>query len=451
MLTLAPERAPRPAVVAQPDTIGFAEYLMGAHGRRAVVFLASSDPPRLPPAVAERAIVLRAERFASAAPPEGIDWADAVVVGSLESTSVARVATLVSALSAVAARGALIVLTTPHRIGSDAVFRDSLASVGLRPAFVGRTLADNFLRERSVALAVVDAPLAGLLAEPPAPPARRPLAVIATYNDADVIAQLAREHLASGIDLHFVDNWSVDGTYEILAELACAHGERVALERWPAGGPVEKYLWTELLDRKAEIGSAHPGRWIVHIDSDELWRSPWPELSLAEAFGVAERYGATAVGASMFTFVPTRDGFSAADEPLEFFTHFTYPPHDSYATLLRAWRQPETKIDLSSSGGHEALFAERSVFPYRFPLFHYPFRSEAQARRKLYRDRLPRFVAEECERGWHVHFTELGGDERFVSLPDLLHRYEPATFGSTHLLEIISDAVMRRRGGSLLL
>ncbi len=450
MLTLAPEHAPRAAVFAQPDALGFAEYLLHAHGRRSIVYVAAAEPARLPPAFAERAIVIGAERLASAAPQAGIDWSGAVVVATLASTSVARVATLVSGLAAVAGLGALIVVTTPHRIENEAVFRDCLASVGLHPAFVGRTLADNFRRERSVALAVVDAPLAALLAEPPAPPQQRPLAVIATYNDADVIAQLALQHLASGIDLHFVDNWSADGTYEILAELARAHGERVALERWPAGGPVEKYLWTELLDRKAEIGSAHPGRWIVHIDSDELWRSPWPELSLAEAFGVAERYGATAVGASMFTFVPTRDGFSAADEPLEFFTHFTYPPHDSYETLLRAWRQPESRIDLSSSGGHEACFAPRSVFPYRFPLFHYPFRSEAQARRKLYRDRLPRFVAEECERGWHVHFTELGCDERFVSLPDLLHRHDPATFRSSYLLEMISDAVMRRRRGSLL-
>jgi Glycosyl transferase family 2 len=400
---LSPPRAPAPsALVAEPDARGLAEYLAQVHGRAVV-----RCP--LPASGAEAAL---------------------------------------AALAAPVADGAIAVVTAEFE--DEAALRARLRRAGLRAAFAGRTLADNFLRERSVALAVVDARLGALLDAPPAPPAAPPLAVIATYNDADVIAQLARHHLASGLDLHLIDNWSSDGTYDLLLGLARAHAGRVTVERWPADGPADEYRWTELLRRKAEIGSAHRGRWIVHVDSDEAWRSPWPELSLAEAFGAAERYGANAVGASMFTFVPTRDGFGANDDPHAFFTAFTYPPHDAYDQLLRAWRQPEHPIELAASGGHEAAFATRRVFPYRFPLFHYPFRSEAQGFRKVYRERLPRFVRAERERGWHTHYTELPAGERFLTLPQLAHRYDPARFGADYLVETISDAVLRRRRGSLM-
>ncbi len=428
MLGVRDERLGGAALLQRPDVVPFAHYLADLYARAAVVRIDDT-----PSAAAFAAGGSCAQSIAvcdvGGAPPEPA---------------------LLDAFAAAAVRGALLAVTGDRHRDGESELRESLLRAGLRPAFTGRTLCDNFMRERDVALAVVDVALGARLNQPPAPPVPRPLAVIATYNDADVIAQLARRHLASGLDLHFVDNWSTDGTYELLLELAAAHAGRVEVERWPAGGAVAEYRWTQLLDRKAEIGSRYPGRWIVHIDSDELWRSPWPDRTLAEAFGIAQSWGANAVGASMFTFVPTRDGFGPNDDPVEFFDRFMYAPHDSYDELLRAWRQPEAPIDLSSSGGHVAKFPDRTIFPYRFPLFHYPFRSERQGLRKVVRDRLPRFLRAECERGWHVHYMDLRPGERFVSYPDLLHRFDPAAFDSEYLLERLSDIVMRRRNGSLL-
>jgi hypothetical protein len=442
------EPRPRSAILAQPDAFALVRYLLAAYGRTTQIYVAAGKAS--PPAIAEGAIAIEADDLSSAARSPDIDWARSIVLCSLETATPASGAVPLASLAAVAALGAVIVLTTHQLVPSEAAFGDALRAAALQPVFVGRTLSDNFLRERSVTLAVTDQRLGALLAEPPVSTTPRPLAVIATYNDADIIAQLSRHHLASGLDLHFIDNWSADGTHEVVLDLMKAHPNRVTAERWPADGPVAEYRWTELLARKAQIAGEHPARWVIHIDSDEVWRSPWPDRSLAEAFAVAERYGANAVGASMFTFVPTQDGFGPGDEPLEFFRRFMYAPHDGYDMLLRAWRQPGAVVDLSSSGGHEAKFAGRSVFPYRFPLFHYPFRSEAHARRKIARDRLPRFLQSERDRGWHVHYAGLRPTDRFTSLPEFLHVFDPATFHSTYLLEMISDVVVRRRRGSLM-
>jgi hypothetical protein len=428
-------------VLAQPDAFALTAYLAVAHARTTVVHTAA-DAAAFPPAAFADALVVES----GALDDTNVDWACSVVLCAAGRADEALHA-LCGATARLAQRGAIVVATCP---GIDPrELAECLGAAGAGVAFAGMTLSDNFVRARTVAVAIVDARLGASLRARPAPD-RRPLGVMACYNDADVIRQIVAAHVDDGLDVHLIDNWSGDGTYEIVRALERELPARVTVERWPADGPADRYRWTELLRRKAEIGARHPGRWIVHIDSDELWRSPWDGCSLADAFGVAQDYGANTVGASMFTFVPTRDGFGAAEDPLSFFTGFTYAPHDSYDMLLRAWRQPDHVVDLASCGGHEAKFAGRNVFPYHFPLFHFPFRSEEQARRKIYRDRLPRFVRSERDRGWHAHFADIRFGDRFIALPELLHAYDPASFRANYLVEIVSDAVRRRRNGSLI-
>lgn len=315
--------------------------------------------------------------------------------------------------------------------------------------FEGRTSPENFLRERTARVLVLDAALAEAR-RATAAAVLSPLAVVSTFNDADVIGSLSRHHLQGGLDLHFVDNWSDDGTFETLEALASEHPGRVRLERFPAGGPTNQYRWVDILNRKAEIGRMHPGRWILHVDSDELRLAPWADATIAEALAAAQRWGATVVNFSVFNFAPTRDGFSAADDPLEFFDRFELPHSPPHFNQRRAWLQGESLVDLASSGGHRAKFPEARVFPYNFPLLHYSIRSTEQGRRKVFRDRKPRLSEEERrERGWHYHYDSFQDDERFLKLPELLTRFDAATFREEHLVEVLSDAGRRRLAGSL--
>src|SRR5262249_21327122 len=64
-------------------------------------------------------------------------------------------------------------------------------------------------------------------------------------------------------------------------------------------------------------------------------------------------------------------------------------------------------------------------FPIRFICRHYPIRGEAHGRRKIFQERLPRFLAAERARGWHVQYEELAGAKTFILDAASLNRYDP--------------------------
>ena len=82
-------------------------------------------------------------------------------------------------------------------------------------------------------------------------------------------------------------------------------------------------------------------------------------------------------------------------------------------------------LDLSSTGGHEAQFPMRRVFPVRFILRHYPVRSQAHGLRKVFEERKPRFSEGERRRGWHVQYDAIGPGHQFLRDPKTLRIYDP--------------------------
>lgn len=49
------------------------------------------------------------------------------------------------------------------------------------------------------------------------------LAILSTFNEADFVRESVKHLLDQGCTVHIIDNWSNDGTYEILEELQLAH------------------------------------------------------------------------------------------------------------------------------------------------------------------------------------------------------------------------------------
>src|SRR5580704_12826548 len=110
------------------------------------------------------------------------------------------------------------------------------------------------------------------------PDSFRPLALIATYNDLDIAPQIVAKLSDDLMEVHIIDNWSTDGTFEYFAALAAGR-EGVSVERFPQRGPATHFEWGAILARKEEIAALYPSRWIIHQDSDEVRRSPWADIS----------------------------------------------------------------------------------------------------------------------------------------------------------------------------
>lgn len=226
-------------------------------------------------------------------------------------------------------------------------------------------------------------------------------AIINVFNEEDILEQVVRYLHDQCVQVHIVDNWSTDGSYEI-AETLVARGLCAKVIRFPAAPPTD-YDWMGLLRHASEYGASLQADWIIHHDADEFRCAPWPSVTLTEAISFVDSLGYTAIDFTILNFRFTdsdeKRPFSPAARP---FCEFGCHPGDFLQ--IKAWKNQGTSVDLASTGGHEAIFAGRRVFPLKFLTRHYPLRSTTQASTRVFRDRLPRFEREKRERGWHDHY-----------------------------------------------
>jgi hypothetical protein len=100
---------------------------------------------------------------------------------------------------------------------------------------------------------------------------------------------------------------------------------------------------------------------------------------------------------------------------------------------------------LTSSGGHEARFPGRRVFPYKFELKHYPIRSQSHGEQKVFRDRIARWDPEERALGWHLHYNDVLPQQSFLRARQDLIEDRGAETHARFLTEILAGAGLTHR------
>ncbi len=250
-----------------------------------------------------------------------------------------------------------------------------------------------------------------------------PLAIIATYNDIDIAPQVVSKLLDEGVDVYLLDNWSSDGTFDALSELGGGRFRqgRLSIERFPAEGPTRYFDLRAILRRKEEIALRFPGRWIIHQDSDEVRRSPWPKVGFREGLRLVNEAGFTAVDFVVLAFRPIDDSYKVGVDPEAHFRYFEWG--DPNFSQIKVWKQPRERIDLANTAGHAACFQGRTVFPEKFHLKHYSLRHPEQAKRKIFAERLGRLQPDALAAGWHVHYHRRAANGLFVWDPATLVDY----------------------------
>src|SRR5262249_11222051 len=147
-----------------------------------------------------------------------------------------------------------------------------------------------------------------------------------------------------------LDNWSTDSTWEILQDVATRCPDAlVRLERFPSE-PIIESSWREILAKKEEIALEYVGRWIMHSDADELRRSSFPQLNLAQAMFLAQLSGANRINFSILDFRPVHGAPSQKGRIEADFKYFEFPSHPSYFEQRKAWIQPRERVDLVTDG-----------------------------------------------------------------------------------------------------
>ena len=265
-----------------------------------------------------------------------------------------------------------------------------------------------------------------------APDDFRVTAIVTAFNEVDVIRSTTTWLLDQGIDVVIVDNWSTDGTADAVADLV--DGGRVSIRKFPIDGPTGLYEWERLLKFVASTAASLDADWVVHHDADQRHESPWLGLTYRDALYSVGNMGFNAVDHTVIDFRPIDNSFTSGTELSSHFSHFEFQQGASTTVHVQAWAN-DGPVDLASSGGHDVQFDGRRVFPFNFTLRHYQVRSQAHGEQKVFRDRRPRYVVEELDRGWHDHYFRMTRKHRFLRRPEELLEYVPGRFEETFLLQ----------------
>ena len=117
------------------------------------------------------------------------------------------------------------------------------------------------------------------------------IAIIAAFNEADIIGPVLTHLIDQGISAYLIDNHSSDETAAIAARFT-GRGV-VGIECFtasPARIP-ERFDWRALLRRKEALASELSADWFIHHDADEFRESPWPGMRLIEAIEQVDAAG----------------------------------------------------------------------------------------------------------------------------------------------------------------
>jgi 2-polyprenyl-3-methyl-5-hydroxy-6-metoxy-1,4-benzoquinol methylase len=264
------------------------------------------------------------------------------------------------------------------------------------------------------------------------------VALMAVYNEEDVIYYSINKLIEQKIYVYVLDNWSTDKTSDILKYFK-NNPYFIGCERFPFTQPNEndnKFNFAQILERKEELSSSLDANWFIHCDADEIRESPWEELSLRDAIQYVDQMGYNAIDHTVINFHPIDNTFTSGD----FEKHFKYFDFGIYhGGFIKTWKKTDQRINLLNSGGHDAQFNNRKVAPFKFLVKHYPLRSQMHAERKIFLERKPRFMEELKNKGWHIQYNGINNGDSFLRNPNELFLYSKNNFSSCFLVERLSN------------
>jgi hypothetical protein len=310
-----------------------------------------------------------------------------------------------------------------------------LRAEGLNLEFIGWTASDNVDYEKKTILAVLGNNAASNQIRQRAPNDFRVVAFMAAYNEEDIIVQSIKKWTDQGIAVHVLENWSTDATYNLVKALESRLP--VTVERFPRDGPSKYFEWAAMLERLETLSREIDADWFIRRGADEVLVSPWPGTSYRDALYLVDQSGFNCVDHTIVEFHPVDNGFKPSMDHEAYFRHFDFK-HLSHPKQRKAWKNCGQLISTIPSAGHDVLFAGRRIYPFKFLLKHYSFRSQEQAEKKVFRERKARWNPAERARGWHIHYDSLQEGHRFVQPVSEKAVFDEDHFNKTYLVERLS-------------
>jgi glycosyltransferase involved in cell wall biosynthesis len=243
----------------------------------------------------------------------------------------------------------------------------------------------------------------------------RVLAIIAAYNEGDIISSVVEHLIENGVEVYLIDNHSTDDTVE-QARRWLGRGV-VEIETFPPDADDGSHFdWGAILRRKEELAKTLGADWFIHHDADEIREAPWPGVRLRDAIRWVDVLGYNCIDFRVLNFPPIDDGFRKGMDPKAYFRYWQQPGEFD-EIQIKAWKSGPAPIALAPWGGHQVRFRDRKVFPIQFLLRHYPIRSQSHGEQKVFAERKDRFLDRERVKGWHVQYDRYEPGHSFLGEP----------------------------------
>lgn len=297
--------------------------------------------------------------------------------------------------------------------------------------FHGHTINTDFHRAKTTLVA-----LAGQHVTPAAQTPVKVAAVLHGFNEADILPEVLDHLAAQGVEVHYFDNWSTDGSWDI-AQAHLQAGRIAHCARFPDAA-TDQYQWHAQLSHTTAYAATLDADWIMHHDADEIRVSPWSGVSIRDALACIGAWGYNSVDFTVLDFRFIEGRSPVTERYQSGLSHFEFGRRPGHFRQVKCWRN-HPDAELADSGGHDVQFPGRKIYPIKFLLKHYPLRNEEQAARKIHQDRLPRFVQEQQKYSWHHQYDAFKAGEpvKGWQYRDLLP-WHAAYFSTEYLVERIS-------------
>jgi hypothetical protein len=223
---------------------------------------------------------------------------------------------------------------------------------------------------------------------------------VPVFDEADILPWTLAAMKREGCEVWVLDGWSRDGSWEIAQELA----DRA--ERFPAEGDDGIWSLIRTLSYIEQLALDSGADWCVLSDADEIRRSPIPGERLIDRVEKISDAGYNVIDFEVMSFQPVDDSYKG--DPENYFCYLTDDPEVDGVLRLpqeKLWKNDDL-VNIHSSGGHILYRAAKNICPEKLLMMHYPFRTMAQAQRKL-SSRLERRDPQEHAVGFGVHYDKI--------------------------------------------
>ncbi len=330
---------------------------------------------------------------------------------------------------------------TPSRKWNLKELGQLLRAEGFNLEFIGLTASDDAAYEKKTILAVVTRDAGRETLPVAAPPEFRVVAFMAAYNEEDIIVESIKKWTDQGVRVHVLENWSTDSTFHLAKELA--NRLPITVERFPRDGPSEYFDWSAMLGRMEELSREIEADWFVRRGADEVLTTPWPGVSYRDGLYLVDQAGFNCVDHTIVEFHPVDDAFAMGMDHEAYFKHFDFK-NLSHPKQRKAWKNSGQVISTVPSAGHDVVFDGRRIYPFKFLLKHYSFRSQKHGEKKVFRERKARWNPAERARGWHVHYDSMKQGHRFLQSLSDKEIFDEDHFNRTYLVERLSGIGAQR-------